>query len=336
MVEESLLLSVAQQLRLPIEDVWETELRRLEGIGAALESERAGEAFFVLDGLRGIHGGRSSGVVAAARRATRLPLRVGVAPTRFAAALAAREERVIIPAALGEFLADTPVGALTARLGLPPRAAEELVEALGGLGIATLGALAALTADQVADRFGPAGLGALELARGRGSPLRVRRPHEELSAAIELPEGSAGELLDHALELLIDRLLAAPQRKGRTLLRLRLGALLSDGGSWSAEQGLGRPSASARVLRSVLAPRLAALPAPAVTLRLRALALGAPLGEQIELAIRGQEQRRARLGAAVREVRAAQGAETLLKVLQVDPSSRVPERRAVLAPFPAR
>jgi protein ImuB len=54
----------------------------------------------------------------------------------------------------------------------------------------------------------------------------------------------------------------------------------------------------------------------------------------MELSIRGQEQRRHRLGDAVREVRAAQGAEALLKVLPVDPASRVPERRAVLTPYP--
>jgi hypothetical protein len=117
-------------------------------------------------------------------------------------------------------------------------------------------------------------------------------------------------------------------------LGLRLGALLSAGGSWSVEQGLGRPTASARTLRSLLAPRLGALPGPATALRLRALALGPPAADQIELAVGGEEPRRRRLGAAVREVRAAQGAEALLKVLPVDSASRVPERWALLTPFP--
>ena len=196
-----------------------------------------------------------------------------------------------------------------------------------------MGALAALAPARVADRFGPPGLRALGLARGEEPPLRPRRPHEELAAEVELPEGTAGSQLERALELLVDRFLAAPQRKGRTLLALRLGALLGDGGSWSVEQGLGRPTASARVLRRVLAPRLEALPAPASALRLRAIALGPPVGDQMELSVRGQEQRRHRLGEAVREVRAAQGAEALLKVLPVDPASRVPERRAILTPF---
>jgi protein ImuB len=334
LIAESLLRAAGDERRLPPEDVWEEELRRLEGIGAALESERAGEAFFALDGLRGIHGGERAAVAAAARDAARLPVRIGVAPTRFAAFAAADDESVIPASAIREFLARIPTATLTARLGLAQRQSEELSETMKRLGIRTLGALAALSPAQVADRFGPAGLRARQIACGEEDALRVRRPYEELAAEIDLPEGTAGSLLESALELLVDRFLAAPQRKDRTVLGLRLGALLADGGSWSTEQGLGRPTASARVLRTVLAPRLEALPAPAVTLRLRAIALGPPPGDQLELLARGQEQRRHRLDDAVREVRSAQGAEALLKVLPVDPASRVPERRVVLTPFP--
>jgi protein ImuB len=334
MVPEAVLRAVGEERRSAPEDVWEDELRRLEGIGAALESERAGEAYFAVDGLRGIHGGRRSGVVEAARRAASMPLRIGVAPTRFAAFAAAGGGEEVVPAGfLGDFLDPLPVAALTPRLGLGEREAGVLIETLRRLGIGTVGALAALAPSRIADRFGPPGLRALGLARGEEPPLRPRRPHEELCAEVELPEGTAGSQLERALELLVDRFLAAPQRKGRTLLSLRFGALLGDGGSWSVEQGLGRPTASAAVLRRVLAPRLEALPAPASALRLRAVALGPPVGDQLELSVRGQEQRRHRLGEAVREVRAAQGAEALLKILPVDPASRIPERRAILTPF---
>ncbi|HMI80743.1 MAG TPA: hypothetical protein VK480_03040, partial [Solirubrobacterales bacterium] len=59
-----------------------------------------------------------------------------------------------------------------------------------------------------------------------------------------------------------------------------------------------------------------------------------PARDQIELAVGGAEPRRRRLGAAVREVRATQGAEALLKILPIDGSSRVPERWALLTPYP--
>jgi protein ImuB len=335
LVNDAELSKAEAERRLPREDVWEEELRRLEGIGAALESERPGEAFFSVGGLRGIHGGRRAGVLAAARRALRLPAALAVAPTRFAASAAAAGagEEVVTPRRLRGFLDPLPVSVLVSRLGLGTREGDDLAETMKRLGIDTVGALATLPPGRVADRFGPAGLAALRLARGEEPALRTRSPHEELVAEIEIPEGTAGSQLERALELLVDRFLAAPQRKGRTVLGLRLGALLEDAGSWSIEQGLGRPTASERVLRTVLVPHLEQLPAPAVTLRLRAIGLGPPVGEQVELSVRGQEHRHHRLGDAVREVRAAQGTEALLKVLPVDPASRVPERRVALTPY---
>jgi protein ImuB len=320
----------------------EVLVRRLEAIGAAVESERAGEAFFAVDGLRGIHGGSSAGVLATTREAVDAPgagiagasIRIGTAPNRFAAFAAAWKGVSVPESRLHVFLAPISVAILPLRLQAPGREAEELAVTLQRLGIDTLQALSRISPDRVADRFGPLGLRARRLARGTDEPLHPRTPHEELTARIELPEGTAGSQLERALELLVDRLLAAPQRRGRTLLGLRFGALLSAGGSWSVEQGLGRPTASSRTLRSLLVPRLESLPGPVAALRLRALGLGPPAADQIELAVGGDEPRRRRLGAAVREVRAAHGPEALLKVLPVDSASRVPERWAMLTPFP--
>jgi protein ImuB len=301
----------------------ETMVRGLESIGAAVETEAPGEAFFAVDGLRSIYGGSSRGVLAAARRAVGGEMAIATGSSRFAAFLAA-----------GEWRRPVPTTALRTRLGSQGREAEDLAEALERLGISTLEAFVRLGEDQVADRFGPLGSRALRLCRGEEEPLRPRAPREDLAEEIELPEGTAGRQLDRALELLVDRLLAAPRRKGRTLLGLRLGARLVAGGSWSVEQGLGRPSASPPVLRNVLAPRLEELPGPATALCLRAIGLGPPCRDQLELSVGTGEPRRRRLGAAVREVRAVQGAEALLKILPVDGSSRVPERWAMLTPFP--
>jgi protein ImuB len=331
----------------PVEaaELTEAMVRRLEAIGAAVESERPGEAFFTVDGLRGIHEGDSAGVLRAARAAiggsfrqgeemAGASIRIGTAPNRFAAFAAAWKRLSVPEDQLHVFLAPISVSILPLRLEAPGREVEELVLTLERLGIETLQALSRISPDRVADRFGPLGLRARRLARGVDEPLRPRQPHEELAEQLELPEGTAGSQLERALALLVDRLLAAPQRRGRTLLGLRFGALLSAGGSWSVEQGLGRPTASARTLRSLLTPRLESLPGPVAALRLRALGLGPAAADQIELAVGGEEPRRRHLGAAVREVRAAQGAEALLKVLPVDSASRVPERWAMLTPFP--
>jgi protein ImuB len=332
-------------------ELTEAIARALEGIGAAVETGRIGEVFFAVGGLRGLYGGEVGGVIAAAERAveggagvrvvvgggvatTGGTVLIGVGPTRTAARGAAGLGLPpVTPPRLMGFLGSLPASMLIDRLE-PTRAAAELVASLERFGIGTLGALRRLSVDQVADRFGPLGLRAWRIARGEEEPLRPRVPHEDLVEEIELPEGIAGSQLGRAVELLVDRLLAAPGRKGRTLLGVRLGARLCGGGSWSVDQGFGRPTAAAASLRRLLVPKLEDLPGPAEALRLRALGFGPPAADQLVMETGGAEPRRRRLGAAVREVRAAQGAEALLRVLPVDAGSRIPERRHLLTPFP--
>ena len=93
-------------------------------------------------------------------------------------------------------------------------------------------------------------------------------------------------------------------------------------------------SADPARIRLALAPRLAELPAPAESLALEVEAFGPPAHDQERLLDEGGAVRRARLGEAVRQARQAAGADAALRVLDVDPDSRIPERRAVLAPFP--
>jgi protein ImuB len=321
---------------------WEGVLRRLEGIGAAVESGRAGEAFFEADGLRDLWGGHLEGVMSRARRAVRTPARLGAGPTRFCACAAAIQARprprarrsgrasIVPPGAARSFLAPLPVELLRPRLV----AGSRLPAALERLGIRTLGELAALPRSAVADRFGPEGMRARELARGRDEPLRPRGPREELSEGLELPEAVSGPQLERALALLVDRLLAAPGRRGRTIRRLRLAARLSAGGGWLVEVPLREASASGERLLLALSPKLGELPGPALRLDLGAVALGPPAHRQSPLVRAARERRRARLAEAIRQARAAGGRDAVLRVLEVDPRSRVPERRVTLAPFP--
>jgi protein ImuB len=321
---------------------WEKVLQRLEGIGAELESERPGEAFFAADGLRGLHGGLGE-VLGRARQAVEIPARVAAAPVRFSAYAAARSLRrrrggrreVVIPRRTARtFLSLLPVSLLGPRLDPEGPAGHELVALLERLGVETLGALAALPEDAVSDRLGPIGLRARRLARGADDPLRPRHPHEGIVETVELPEAAAGPQLERALALLVDRLLALPARRGRTLRVLRLGARLTGGGGWRREVPLRSPSASAELLRVVLASKLVELPGPASTLVLEAVALGPAGGDQLELTGQERERRRRRLTEAVRQVRAAAGPEAVLRILEVEGDSRVPERRAMLTPFP--
>jgi protein ImuB len=199
--------------------------------------------------------------------------------------------------------------------------------------VKTLGQLAALPDAAVADRFGEAGLRALWLARGGDDPLRPRRPHEELVERLELPEAISSPQLERALSLLVDRLLANPVRRERSLRRLGLSARLAGGGSWRSEVALRRASADPMRLRLALAGKLEELPGPATALSLRALATGAPAGDQGTLGGSAGRERRRLLAEAVRQARAVAGKDAVMRVLDVDPQSRVPERRMLLTPF---
>jgi protein ImuB len=334
-----------------VADFWERLLVRLESIGAAVESERPGLVCFDARGLLRLHGG-IDGVLGAARRALRVPARFGVAPSRFAAVAAATKARVRRPVLVSgaiaglaprggsvrggddrararAYLAPLPVALLRARAGLAG-----LPEALERLGVKTLGELAALPPAALADRFGKAGLLAHELASGGDSALCPRTASEFLRESLELPEVASGFQLERGLGLLIDRLLARRERRGRTFRAVVISAVLVEqGGTWREPVVFREALADPVRMRLALAPRLALMPAPAEALRLAVERFGPPASDQRALLEDPAAARAARLREAIRQARAAAGPDAALRVLEVDPGSRFPERRAVLAPF---
>jgi protein ImuB len=334
-------LSRCPELRLVAPDpegvrgLWGEVLGRIEAIGGAPESERAGVAFFAADGLKGIHGGSLEGVLAAARRGLGRGARIGVASSRFVswcAATQARQRRqtVVVEARhTARFLAPLPTAMLRSRPEL-----EGLPETLEQLGIRTLGELAALPAAAMAERFGHPGLLALDLAQGRDTPLEPRRPPEPVAERIDLPEVAFGQQLERALELLIARVLARRERRGRSLRALAISARFVAGGTWRVPVTLRHASADPQRIGLALTSHLAHLPAPAESLALEVEAFGPPAQDQARMLDGGSTERRAALSEAIQQARQAAGDVAALRVLEVDPESRLPERRAVLAPFP--
>jgi protein ImuB len=317
-----------------VAELWERLLVRMESIGAAVEPERPGLACFDARGLLALHGG-IEGVLRGVRTALRIPVRVGVAPTRFAAVAAATRARhrrpEIVGAGAREYLASLPVALLRARPSLA-----ELPEALERLGVATLGELAAIPTGAVADRFGRIGLVAHDLARGGDTPLRPRVPGEVLQESLDLPEAASGPQLERGLGLLIDRLLARRERRARTVRAVVVSAALVErGGTWRVPVVFREALADPERMRLALVPHLARMPAPAAQLGLAVERFGPPAADQRALLEDPADARAARLREAIRQARAAAGPDAALRVLEVDPDSRFPERRAVLTPFEA-
>jgi protein ImuB len=140
--------------------------------------------------------------------------------------------------------------------------------------------------------------------------------------------------LESALGLLIDRLLARRERAGRTLRAVVLCAVLvEDGGTWREQVVFREALADPLRIRLATTPRLAAIPAPAEQLQLSVERFGPPASDQRALLEDSAAAREARLREAIRQVRSVAGADGALRVLSVDPDSRLPERRMALTPF---
>ncbi len=311
----------------------ERVLCALEDMGAAVEPGEPGVACFAAGGLGRLHGGLE-GVLRRARAA--LPVgadgRLGAAPSRFAALQAAQEAPSRRPPVLGAdevagFLAPLPAE----RLPLE----REALEGLAALGLVTMGQVAALPRAAVLDRYGRPGLRAWELARGGADrPLRPRRPPDPLEAAFRFPEPvGALPALEAAARLLLGELAGRARGRGRAIRALTLRARLADGGSWTRALTLREATADAARLAAAALPRLGEVAAPVEALVVRVDASGHLGGRQLTVIETGADERGRRAREAVRQVRAAQGPEAVLRLVELEPWSRLPERRWALAPY---
>ena len=315
-----------------VEQAWAQAARALEGIGAELELPRPGLAYFDGRGLEGIHGGER-GVIAAAGKAPRRPPRIGAGPTRFcslAAALEARSRRARIVSGWEgrRYLATQPISTLSYR-----EETEQLVPLLERFGFERLGTFAALGAKAVADRFGEPGRLARSLALGHDTPLQVRRVEDCLQESMRLAQENSGPLLQRTIGVLVDRLLARPERRGRTICALILSAKLVDRGTWREHVVLREAMAdSQRILLALCVP-LGTLPEPAVALGLAVERFGPATADQTTLLDGERAARDRRRQRAVSQVQALAGPHGLVRVLVVDPDSVAPERRTITTPW---
>lgn len=325
-----------------VADHWEELLVALEKIGAAVEPIRVGVACFDARGLLALYGGTLRAVLLVARKALGEPARFGVAPTRFAAIAAAGHARARSPLVVDggqrearSFLAAMPVSLLSDNPDLIPDLAG-FGQQLRRLGIETLGQLAALPRGAVNERFGPAGRAAHRLASGFDTALRPRTPGERVRESMHLDGAGSSVQLERALESLIGRVLARQERRGRTLRTVTLSAVLVEGGgTWRESVAFREALSDPERMCLALIPHLARVPAPVSTLRLTVERFGPAGGEQQTLLHDPVQARRSRLREAVHQAQAATGQEAALRILQINPDSRFPERRMLLAEEPS-
>jgi len=331
----------------------DTMLEALGELTPVVEPAGRGRVFLGMDGLGRLFGSPRRQVDRALASLFRIfptPLvaatRAGMAPGKFGAWVAASAARSGEPVIVSEqdlvaFLAQCPVGVLP----VDPLVAQRLER----LGIGTLGELRRFPEPSLVAQFGEEGRSALAWATGRRiDPVRPWHRPRPIRVSLDFPNPvGLVETLHGALDRLVERALSRPARRGRSVTGVRLGAHLEGGGSWFVETVLREPTARPDRIASPLRAKMAISPPPRAveTLLLELTHFGAP-GIQPELFDRRNESGRAAEGRgltggevppslrdAVKELKLRLGHSPLYRVVEVDPWSRIPERRHALLCF---
>lgn len=340
-------------------------LEVLRGWSPVVErSAERGRMFVGVDGLERLYGPPERQIAGLRARLEALSprlatsARIGCAPGKFAAWVAARSAEsarsaglaglagsgrpgaaaCVAPADLAAFLAPQPVDVLP----VSPR----MVERLKRLGVGRLAGIVRMPEPALVSQFGADGRRALAWARGtRIDRVRPEAPARPIRVALDFPSPIGQlELLHAALDRLIGRALAHPRRRGKSVRGLRVSASLEDGGSWSIRAIAREPTSEPERLGAFLRSRIALdRPRRAVeTLRLELFRFG-PASAQTGLfdpradaprTFGSLETKDGELlpafRRAARVLRLRLGAAALYRVLELEPNSRLPERRHAL------
>lgn len=274
-------------------------------------------------------------------------IRAGRAPGLFGAWVAAASARpgnpvIVEEATLARFLASRPISALPILKGMP----KEMLERLERLDICTLGALAKIPASALMRHFGPVGQEARALARGdQIDPVRPLHRPRPIRVSLDFPSPvGEREAIHRGLDRLLERGLSRPERRSRSIRGIRIGGLLEEGGSWELEVTLREPSTRRDHLAFPLRSKIALSPPPrsVESLFVEFFDFGAPafqsdLFQRTEVGSRTLEDdslaegRMSRaLKEAVQELTLKLGHSPLYRVVEVEPWSRIPERRHAL------
>ena len=320
---------------------WDRILDRLQQLFPGVEDGGPGCAYLDIAGLELLYGGPAGlrqrlGEVIAAEWRGRWGLGAGKFNARCAAVRSRAGEVLEVPSeptALRAFLAKMPAALLPLD--------DEAQHLLADFGLKTLGDLAAQPRRALRARLGEPGARAWDLSRGNDSePLRPLPPAETVSAQLEFPFPAVSVgAFSVGLLTLLQRLYRHPRLADRAAGHIALTAQISDQPTWSFTYRFRTLVAGAEAAHEALLAVLSGrepgplgLPGPVKDLRVELGQLGPAPTIQGEL---WSKSRKASLRSAVAGLRRRLPGEALLRVVEVEPWSRIPERRQALVRFTA-
>ena len=314
------------------ERVFEQVLLRLGDWSPVVERADLGCAYVGLDGLQETYGTEDRLIDALLHSAPdHLEPRLGVSNGKFPAYLAAVKappgRAYRSPLALSDFLAPFPVEVLPVPWEVKTR--------LRSFGLETLGQVAALPVGPVQAQFGPTGARLWRLSRGLDdSPLLARRHDDEVSEwmSFPVPTANLGPLL-MAVDHLLGRLFGRPEMRGRYTRRAVLAGTVFNRAPWRHDILFKSPVGDRPRAYFVIKSRLEfhTLPGPLEDVSVTFKDLTGEVGRQESLF--HDLRRRDQLRDTVAQLETAYGHNPIYQVREVEPWSRIPERRQALVPF---
>jgi len=305
----------------------------LEGYSPVLEAGDLGTAYLSLDGLSVEPEPFADELIASLHRRFGFMAAVGVAGGKFTAQVAAQTTRpglvkAIPPGQEAAFLVPLPVDHLPASDSMRWR--------LGLLGLHTLGDIARLPLGPFQAQFGAEGGRCWELARGIDSEPLVPRVKEEIVVRrLQLPARAVTlEVILMGVERLVYAAYASTDRRGRWVRKAVVRAALDGGGTWELavpfREALADPRDAWFAVKSAIDRRPPERPVEELEVEL--VGLSGECGKQATM-FEGKGKLWRQVEEAARQLRAQQGRAPIGRVVEVEPWSRIPERRAAFVEF---
>ena len=305
----------------------------LENFSPVVESGGLGTAYLSLHGLSVKLEPLTDEVIASLHRWLGFMAAVGIAGGKFTAGVAAQTMRpglakIMPPGQEASFLASLPVDYLPMSDSMRWR--------LGLLGLQTIGDIARLPLGAFQSQFGPKGRRCWELASGiDNEPLVPRVKEETVIRRLQLAARAVTlEAVLVGVERLVYAAYASPDRSGRWARKAVVRAALDSGGTWELavpfREALADPRDAWFAVKSAIARHPPERPVEELEVEL--VGLSAESGKQAGM-LEGKGKLWRQVEEAARQLRAQEGRAPIGKVVEVEPWSRIPERRAVFIEF---
>jgi DNA polymerase-4 len=313
-------------------------LNVLDCFSPAVEISDLGKAFLDGSGLESLFGPPEELCQQIASRVlyhTRFQSQIGVASNKFMAEVAATmasitQPCIVKPGKEGPFLEPLPAKLLAI--------SDETKRRLDLLGLRTMGQVASLTLDALASQFGEEGIRVYSLVHPsvgrRDEPPLTPRPRQVVlgqEISCEFPLETLESLLI-AMDKPLGKMIATLKSRQQVCGEIRLSLYFDEARPWQESLFLQSPTDSKERIMSALKSRLetVCLPAGVTGINLALAQLGGEDAKQESLFDFQKGRKEERLRHAARRLQARYGCNPLKRVVETDPQSRIPERRAML------